>query len=206
MSKGKALADLAGEVAEEVLEGAQAAVNDLQDAGITAKDADSTDAVTDPDQPATGSMDKDTPTPAVDLVAMRDEIERLKQSAVTPDDTELVQLREQVNVLQSQLDDLKTQMQAQTQAQTKDAGDRQMLQDRLAAVTKEQGLALEVLGGLYELVMGVHSGERRLVVERDGKGSAHDPEGKKLQQQVEQALANAPKTGEYAAATVFGSN
>lgn len=209
------LTALAGDAGSDVLKGTQAAVDDLEQAGIVAKDAEEStqepvaaeepvDDVQPEAEPVADKADKP------DLAAMKDAIDRLAQEKREPEESpvnaELVQLREMVTALRQEIDELKAHVEAQAQVQVKEAAVWKELPGRMAAVEKEQAQAVEVVTGLYDLVMDFHTGERQVVIERSGSGSAHDPEGKKLQEQIEQLVVpTTPVAGKYAGDTIFGS-
>lgn len=203
---------LAGVTGDDVLKGTQAAVNDLEQAGITAKDgaagADEAGAPEDTAKPeAEAVADKAKP----DLAAMRDAIDKLakEQSPAEPDpvNAELVQLREMVGAMRQEISELKGQIDAQAQVQAKSAAVWKEVTDRMATIEKEHGQAVDVVTGLYDVVMDFYTGKKEGVVERSGSGSPHDPEGVQLQRQIEQMTGPAPHdAGQYAADRVFGSN
>ena len=210
------LTALAGDAGSDVLKGTQAAVDDLEQAGIVAKEAEESTAepvaaealVEDVQTEAEPVADKAKP----DLAAMKDAIEKLAQEKedrepeTDPVNAELVQMREMFTAMRQEIDELKAQVEAQAQVQVKEAAVWKELPDRMAVVEKEHAQAVEVVTGLYDLVMDFHTGKKEVVIERSGSGSAHDPEGKKLQQQIEQLVApTTPVGGKYAADHVFGS-
>lgn len=216
MDKQEQLTALAGEDGAEVLKGAQMAIDDLENAGIVAKDLDpDTDAAqaakeeaADVDRNGQDPVEKETTKP--DLAAMKEAISKLaaasKEEAAaekaedTPD-PEVVQLREMVTTLRQELDELKQHVEAQAVAQTKALAETKDLPVRFAQLQVEHDKALEVVSGLFDLVMDYSTGKKEVVVERNGSGSAHDPEGAALQRQVEEMArgkAMASRSGDYA--------
>lgn len=213
MDKQEQLTALAGEDGTEALKGAQMAVDDLEQAGIVAKDlepaaeaapeaeAADVEQVQDP-------VKKDTKP---DLAAMKEAIDKLaaasKEEAAaekaedTPD-PEVVQLREIVTELRQEVDELKQQVEAQAAVQTKDLAEFKDLPVRFAELQREHTQAMEVLTGLFDLVMDYSTGQKEVVIERNGSGSAHDPDGAALQRQIETMARDkakaASRSGDYA--------
>jgi hypothetical protein len=207
------LTALAGDAGSDVLRGTQAAVDDLEQAGIVAKDAE--ESTTEPVAAEEPVEDVQTDAESVagkdkhDLAAMKDAIDKLVQERQEPEadpvNAELVQMREMITAMHQEIDELKAQVETQAQVQVKEAAAWKELPDRMAAVEKEHAQAVEVVTGLYDLVMDFHTGKKEIVIERSGSGSAHDPEGKKLQEQIEQLVApTTPAAGKYAGDTIFG--
>ena len=221
MDKNEQLAALAGEDGADVLKGAQMAVDDLENAGIVAKDLDTaTEAVpeteaADVEQEVQDPVEKETTKP--DLAAMKEAISKLaaasKEEAAaeraedTPD-PEVVQLREIVTTLRQEVDELKQHVEAQAVAQTKAMADTKDLPVRFAELQAEHDKALEVVSGLFDLVMDYSTGKKEVVIERNGSGSAHDPEGAALQRQVEEMARGkmASRSGDYAGERLLPSD
>jgi len=221
VDKNEQLAALAGEDGADVLKGAQMAVDDLENAGIVAKDLDTaTEAVpeteaADVEQEVQDPVEKETTKP--DLAAMKEAISKLaaasKEEAAaeraedTPD-PEVVQLREIVTTLRQEVDELKQHVEAQAVAQTKAMADTKDLPVRFAELQAEHDKALEVVSGLFDLVMDYSTGKKEVVIERNGSGSAHDPEGAALQRQVEEMARGkmASRSGDYAGERLLPSD
>jgi hypothetical protein len=127
VDKNEQLAALAGEDGADVLKGAQMAVDDLENAGIVAKDLNAdTEAApeveaeaADVDQNGQDPVEKETTKP--DLAAMKEAIDKLaaasKEDAAAEraedPDPEVVQLREMVTTLRQEVDELKQHVDAQ---------------------------------------------------------------------------------------------
>jgi len=222
VDKQQQLAALAGEDGADVLKGAQMAVDDLENAGIVAKDLETaTEAVpeteaADVEQEVQDPVEKETTKP--DLAAMKEAISKLaaasKEEAAAAEkaedpDPEVVQLREIVTTLRQEVDELKQHVEAQAVAQTKAMAETKDLPVRFAELQAEHDKALEVVSGLFDLVMDYSTGKKEVVIERNGSGSAHDPEGAALQRQVEEMArgkANASRSGDYAGERLLPSD
>jgi len=222
VDKNEQLTALAGEDGADVLKGAQMAVDDLENAGIVAKDLETaTEAVpeteaADVEQEVQDPVEKETTKP--DLAAMKEAISKLaaasKEEAAAAEkaedpDPEVVQLREIVTTLRQEVDELKQHVEAQAVAQTKAMAETKDLPVRFAELQAEHDKALEVVSGLFDLVMDYSTGKKEVVIERNGSGSAHDPEGAALQRQVEEMArgkANASRSGDYAGERLLPSD
>jgi len=221
VDKQEQLTALAGTDGADVLKGAQMAVDDLENAGIVAKDLDTdTEAApeaeaADVDQSGQDPVEKETTKP--DLAAMKEAISKLaaasKEEAAaekaedTPD-PEVVQLREIVTTRRQEVDELKQHVEAQAVAQNKAIAETKDLPVRFAELQAEHDKALEVVSGLFDLVMDYSTGKKEVVIERNGSGSAHDPEGAALQRQVEEMARGkmASRSGDYAGERLLPSD
>ena len=197
------LVELTGETGAALLDDVTAAVDDLAAQGIVAKDAE---PVSEESNVAAVA------TETVDLDAMKQTIDRMKQQTPAAEDTgpdqaaEIVKLREDLDAVRSELAALRADQQL---IASKDADSATTLAARIALMDDHNAKSDAVVAGLFDLVLGVSIGTKEVVIERDGNGSVHDPEGKQLAQQMAQMAQKGNgviKAGEYAGATLFGGN
>ena len=197
------LVELTGETGAALLDDVTAAVDDLAAQGIVAKDAE---PVSEESNVAAVA------TETVDLDAMKQTIDRMKQQTPAAEDTgtdqaaEIVKMREDVDALRAELAALRADQQL---IASKDADSATTLAARIALMDDHNAKSDAVVAGLFDLVLGVSIGTKEVVIERDGNGSVHDPEGKQLAQQMAQMAQKGngvTKPGEYAGATLFGGS
>lgn len=208
------LVDLTGETGAALLDDVTAAVDDLAAQGIVAKDAD---PVSEPNDVAPAA------TETVDLDAMKQTIDRMKEQSSAGDaaesaadaeivalrnalavaSAEIIALRDAFGVMQTELATLRAEQQL---IASKDADSATTLAAQVALLNDHNAKSDAVVAGLFDLVLGVSVGSKEIVIERDGNGSVHDPEGVALAKQMGKLGANGTvKPGEYAGATLFGS-
>lgn len=222
-TKQEEMQALAGAEGAQVLKGAAMAADDLERAGIVAKDADESageqaieETAAQADESAADEQadDEAATSPAKpDFAAMKETIAQMAQAVQAGDKTkdgsetdaalktEVIQLRELVATLTQEVDDLKADNAAHN-AQMKDFVEWKELPSRFASLREEHDQAMEVLTGIFDLLNGSVSGAKSLVIERNGNGSAHDPDGEALQQQllsmVETKALKSNGSGDYA--------
>lgn len=198
------LVELTGATGAALLDDVATAVDDLAAQGIVAKEGD----------PASETSDTaPVATETVDLDAMKQTIDRMKQQTpAAAEDTgpdhaaEIIKLREDLDAVRAELAALRADQQL---IASKDADSATTLAARIALMDDHNAKSDAVVAGLFDLVLGVSIGTKEVVIERDGNGSVHDPEGKQLAQQMAQMAQKGngvTKPGEYAGATLFGGS
>lgn len=226
---GADLEELAGETGKDVLNSAALAVDDLAKAGVAAREQADPDMMDESaaEDAAEGECETEG-DPAVrempDLEAMKQAIQKIKGGEfdgakpdpepvpVPANDAELVQLREHLGTLQTEVNAVRADLEAMKQAAAstsalKDLAALKDLPVRLAAFEAKQADTIEVVAGLFDLVMGYQTGQKQIVIERNGQGSVHDPAGVELQKQMETMVgASGPTSaafGQYAGDQLF---
>lgn len=201
----------AGAIGAQVLDGAAMAADDLEKTGVTAKDGEATEPQaateegTEPELAPETVEAKDKP----DLQAMKASIEQLRKEQAEPvESEEVAQLRERVATLEATVSELKVQQETTTAAAKEYDGQViavKALTEQLVALRAEQSETLDVVAGLFDLVMGFQTGQKQVAIERNGDASVHDPAGLALQKQMEEVAAKAAANGngEYAGEKLF---
>lgn len=212
MSKNQELEQKAGDVGTQVLDGAAMAADDLENAGIIAKDGEATASEAETEEGTEPELTPETVNAKdskPDLQAMKAAIDQLRsQPAEQADPAEITQLRERVATLEAAVSGLTVKLDTAAVA-TKAFGDEVLatkeLRAQLVALRQEHDESLDVVTGLFDLVMGFQTGQKQVAIERNGDASTHDPDGLALQKQMEAVAAKtaARGAGEYAGDKLF---